>query len=352
MTPKESFVLKFLAHLSSQDLDHVHGDTDMARMFDRDTQNLTADSRTQRHFLVNLLATIMQQPPDSSILSTHLFNPGRVHNTFPLGSVHAHAVGPVHFDCGVQFTEDHDMIGAQPPLQDPASAHFVTLLSWGAFCLGHMFFNDVHATIYGPVMSHRGIDPRIGAVSDHAWLSTFMLMRAESCWRGLQLKAGLPADLRMLVLNQGLHNLLNTDSAKQADRQTFGSRQECITLESALRDVFYAAYNRRQAVPCTVFDCGFDRHFLHQPTICMLCGRSLIGLSFAADLSLVNAASQACMLHWPRDAVRTVEMSSDSCLVQARDADRGGGPTDSKPAAAAVPTVEQRGALDHACAWL
>ncbi len=352
MTPKESFVLKFLAHLSSQDLDHVHGDTDMARMFDRDAQKLTADSRTQRHFLVNLLATIMQQPPDSSILSTHLFNPGRVHNTFPLGSVHAHAVGPVHFDCGVQFTEDHDMIGAQPPLQDPASAHFVTLLSWGAFCLGHMFFNDVHATIYGPVMSHRGIDPRIGAVSDHAWLSTFMLMRAESCWRGLQLKAGLPADLRMLVLNQGLHNLLNTDSAKQADRQTFGSRQECITLESALRDVFYAAYNRRQAVPCTVFDCGFDRHFLHQPTICMLCGRSLIGLSFAAVLSLVNAASQACMLHWPRDAVRTVEMSSDSCLVQARDADRGGGPTDSKPAAAAVPTVEQRGALDHACAWL
>ena len=249
MTPKESFVLKFLAHLSSQDLNHVHGDTDMARMFDRDAQTLTADTRTQRHFLVNLLATIVQQPPDSSILSTHLFNPGTVHRTFPLGSVRADVVGGVHFDCGVQFTEDHDMVGAQPPLQDPASAHFVTLLSWGAFCLGHMFFDDVHPTIYGPVMSHRGIDPRIRADSDHAWLSTFMLMRVESCWRGLQLKAGLSADLRMLVLNQGLHNLLNTELAKHADRQTFGSKQECIALESAMRDVFYAAYNRRQALP-------------------------------------------------------------------------------------------------------
>ncbi|KAL0023291.1 hypothetical protein WJX77_003895 [Trebouxia sp. C0004] len=248
MTPKESFVLTFLARLSSRDLKHVHADTDMARMFDRDAHTLTADTRTQRHFLVNLVATIMQQPPDSSILCTHLFHPGTVHNTFPLGSVHAHVVGGVHFDCGVQFTEDHDMVGAQPPLQDPASAHFVTLLSWGAFCLGHMFFDDVHATIYGPVMSHRGVDPRIGGVSDHAWLSTFMLMRVESCWRGLQLKAGLPADVRMLVLNRGLHNLLNTDSAKQADRQTFGSRQECIALESALRDVFYGAYNWRQVM--------------------------------------------------------------------------------------------------------
>ncbi len=80
----------------------------------------------------------------------------------------------------------------------------------------------------------------------------------------------------------------------------------------------------------------------------MLCGTRL---SCAADLSSVNEASQTCMLHWSRDVVRLVQMSSDSCLVQARDAGRGGGPADSKPAAAAVPTVEQRGALDHACAW-
>ncbi|KAL0055748.1 hypothetical protein WJX82_004037 [Trebouxia sp. C0006] len=201
MTPKEGFVLKFLAHLSSQDLNHVHG---------------------------------------------------RVRRTFPLGSIRADVVGGAHFDCGVQFTEDHDMVGAQPPLQDPASAHFVTLLSWGAFCLGHMFFDDVHATIYGPVMSHRGIDSRIRAALDHAWLSTFMLMRVESCWRGLQLKAGLSTHLCMLVLNQGLHNLLNTEAAKQADRQTFGSKQECVALESALRDVFYAAYNRRQEMQAEV----------------------------------------------------------------------------------------------------
>ena len=136
MTPKEGFVLKFLAHLSSQDLNHVHGDTDMACMFDRDAQSLTADSRTQRHFLVNLVATIMQQPPDSSILSTHLFNPGRVRRTFPLGSIRADVVGGAHFDCGVQFTEDHDMVGAQPPLQDPASAHFVTLPKLGSLLPG------------------------------------------------------------------------------------------------------------------------------------------------------------------------------------------------------------------------
>ena len=103
---------------------------------------------------------------------------------------------------------------------------------------------------------------------------------------------------------------------------------------------------------CTSFDCGSDRHFLHQHTICMLCGRSLMSLSFAAVLFPVSAANQACMLDWPRDVVRTVEVSSDSCLVQARDAGGGGGLANSKPAAAAVPTVEQRGALDHACAWL
>ena len=251
MTPQEEFVLKFLANLSSQQLEHVHADTDLACMFDRAARTLSADSRMQRHFLVNLLAAIMQQPLDSSILYTHLFNPGNVRNSFPLGSVHPQPVGGVHFDCGVQFTADHDMVGAQAPLQDPASAHFVTLLSWGAFSLGHMFYSDVHATIYGPVMSQRGIDPRIAAATDHAWLSTFMMMRVESCWRGLQVKAGLSADVRMLVLNQGLHDLLNTDAAKQADRRTFGSRQECVYLESALRDIFYAAYNGRQVFPTT-----------------------------------------------------------------------------------------------------
>lgn len=245
MTPKEEFVLHFLANLSSQQLDHVHADTDMAHTFDRATEDLSAETRSQRHFLVNLLAYIMQQPPNSSILSTHLFTPGKVHGSFPLGSTYGHPVGQVHYDCGVQFTEDHDMVGAQPPLQDAASAHFVTLLSWGALSLGHMLFSDVHATIYGPVMSHRGIDPRIAAATDHAWLSTFMLMRVESCWRGLQLKAGLSGDLRMLVLNGGLHNLLNTLPAEQADRQTFSSRQECVALETALRDVFYTAYNSR-----------------------------------------------------------------------------------------------------------
>ena len=245
MTPKEEFVLLFLAKLSSQQLDHVHHDTDMARMFDRTSQRLPSDDRMQRHFLVNLLASIIQQPPDSSILQTHLFTPSSVHGSWPIGSTYGHPVGGVHYDCGVQFSEDHQLIGAQPPLQDPPSAHFVTLLSWGALTLGHMFFQDVHAGIYGPVMSHRGIDPRIDAPTDHAWLSTFMFMRVESCWRGLQLKAGLSGDLRMLLLNRALHEIVANNAVTAADRQAFGSRQLCAAMETALRDIFYAAYNAR-----------------------------------------------------------------------------------------------------------
>ena len=247
MTPKEEFALLFLAHQSSQQLHHVHADTDMARMFDRITHDLPADSRQQRHFLVNLLATIMQQPPDSSILCTHLFTPGLINQTWGLGSTRNAIVGNGHYDCGVQFTEDHNMVAARAPIQDPSSAHFVTLLSWGALVLGHMLFSDVHAAIYGPIMSPRQIDPRIAAATDHAWLSTFMLMRVESCWRGMQLKAGLSGDLRMLLLNRGLHDLLNAIPAL-ADRQTLSSTQECTAFESALHDIFYGAYNSRQAI--------------------------------------------------------------------------------------------------------
>ena len=94
-------------------------------------------------------------------------------------------------------------------------------------------------------MSQRGIDPRIAAPTEHAWLSTFMLMRVESCWRGLQLKAGLFGDMRMLLLNTGLHELVVNDAAVAADRQAFGSRQECAAMETALRDIFYAGYNAR-----------------------------------------------------------------------------------------------------------
>ena len=243
MTPKEEFVLLFLAKLSSQQLDHVHHDTDMARMFDRTSQRLPSDDRMQRHFLVNLLALIIQQPPNSSILQTHLFTPSSVHGSWPIGSTYGHPVGGVHYDCGVQFSEDHQLIGAQPPLHDPPSAHFVTLLSWGALTLGHMFFQDVHAGIYGPVMSHRGIDPRIDAPTDHAWLSTFMFMRVESCWRGLQLKAGLSGDLRMLLLNRALHEIVANNAVTAADRRAYSSRGECAAMETALRDIFYAAYN-------------------------------------------------------------------------------------------------------------
>ena len=245
MAPKEEFVLLFLAKLSSQQLHHVHHDTDMARMFDRTSQRLPTDDRMQQHFLVNLLASIVQQPPDSSILQTHLFSPSRIRGSWPIGSTYNSPVGGAHYDCGVQFSEDHQLIGAQPPLQDPPSAHFVTLLSWGALTLGHMLFQDVHAGIYGPVMSQRGIDPRIAAPTDHAWLSTFMLMRVESCWRGLQLKAGLSGDMRMLLLNRALHEIVASNTATAADRHAFGSRQECAAMETALRDIFYAAYNAR-----------------------------------------------------------------------------------------------------------
>ena len=140
MTPKEEFVLLFLAKLSSQQLEHVHHDTDMARMFDRTSDRLSTDDRMQRHFLINLLASILQQPPDSSILRTHLFSPGSIQGTWAIGSTYNQPVGGPHYDCGVQFTQDHELIRAQPPLQDPPSAHFVTLLSWGALTLGHMLF--------------------------------------------------------------------------------------------------------------------------------------------------------------------------------------------------------------------
>ena len=245
MTPKEEFVLLFLAKLSSQQLTHVHGDTDMARLFDRTSHTLPTDDRMQRHFLVNLLASILQQPPHSSILQTHLFNLSRVRGSWPIGSTYNHPVGGVHYDCGVQFSEDHELYRARPPLQDPPSAHFVTLLSWGALTLGHMLFQDVHAGIYGPVMSQRGIDPRVAGPTDHAWLSTFMFMRVESCWRGLQLKAGLSGDMRMLLLNRGLREIVASHAATVADRQAFGSSQECLAMETALRDIFYSAYNAR-----------------------------------------------------------------------------------------------------------
>ena len=189
----------------------------------------------------------MKQTSDHSILFTHLFNPGSIYNTWPLGSSHQHVIGGVHYDCGVQFTEDHIMTYAQGPLQDAPTAHFVTLLSWGALCLGHMLFPEVHGAIYGPVMSHRTIDTRIAAATDHAWLSTFMHMRVESCWRGLQVRAGLSGDTRMLILNQGLRGLLDSPAAVAADRQTFGSRQDSVAFENALRDLFYSAYNHRQA---------------------------------------------------------------------------------------------------------
>ena len=233
MTPKEEFVLLFLAQLSSQQLQHVHQDTELARMFDRTSQGLAPDTRMQRHLLVNLLASIMQQPADSSILQTHLFTPSRLVGSWPIGSTYNHPVGQVHYDCGVKFTEDHELIGAQPPLQEPPSAHFVSLLSWGALALGHMLFQDVHAGTYGPVMSHRGIDARIAAPTDHAWLSTFIFMRVESCWRGLQIKAGLTGDMRMLLLNSALHRMLTDNAAITANRQTFASRQECTAAEIA-----------------------------------------------------------------------------------------------------------------------
>ena len=242
MTPKEEFVLLFLAKLSSQQLAHVHSDTDMARMFDRTSHTLPNDDRVQRHFLVNLLASIVQQPSDSSILQTHLFNPSTVRGTWLIGSTYNPGA---HYDCGVQFSQDHETYRARPPLQDPPSAHFVTLLSWGALTLGHMLFQDVHAGIYGPVMSHRNIDDRVAGPTDHAWLSTFMFMRVESCWRGLQLKAGLSGDMRMVLLNRGLHEIVANHAATAADRQAFGSSQERVAMETALRDIFYAAYNAR-----------------------------------------------------------------------------------------------------------
>lgn len=245
MTPKEEFTLLFLAKLSSQQLAHVHNDTDMARMFDRTSHTLPTDDRMQRHFLVNLLASIIQQPPDSSILQTHLFNPSRMCDSWPIGSTYNNPVGRVHYDCGVRFSEDHEPDGARTPLQDPPSAHFVTLLSWGALTLGHMLFQDVHANIYGPVMSPREMDPRIAGPTDHAWLSTFMFMRVESCWRGLQLKAGLSGDMRMAFLNRGLREIVANNAATAADRQAFGSSQERVAMETALRDIFYAAYNAR-----------------------------------------------------------------------------------------------------------
>lgn len=235
-------MLLLLAKLSSQQLDHVHGDTDMARMFDRTSHTLPTDDRMQRHFLVNLLASIVQQPPDSSILQTHLFDPSRVRGTWLIGSTYHPGA---HYDCGVQFSEDHEMYRARPPLQDPPSAHFVTLLSWGALTLGHMLFQDVHAGMYGPVMSDRSIDPRVAGPTDHAWLSTFMFMRVESCWRGLQLKAGLSGDMRMVLLNRGLHEIVANNAATAADRQAFSSSEERMAMEIALRDIFYAAYNAR-----------------------------------------------------------------------------------------------------------
>ena len=59
------------------------------------------------------------------------------------------------------------------------------------------------------------------------------------------MKAGLSGDMRMLLLNRGLRDVVTSHAAIAADRQAFGSRQECIAMETALRDIFYAAYNAR-----------------------------------------------------------------------------------------------------------
>ena len=244
LSPQQQHILVFLSSMSSQDLDHVHPDTDVARMFDRSNRNVEPDALAQRHFLMNLLSAVMQLSADTSILCTHLYRPGQIHHTWPLGSKHRR-VGGVHFDCGVQISEDYEMLDAQPPLQDPASVYFVTLISWGAFVLGHMLFQKNHAEMYGPVMSHRHIDDRIPGDTDHAWLSKFMLIRIESCWLGLQYKAGVTADLRSLVLNRAVEELLSAASVSQADRQVFANNEERKAFEVALRDAFYVAYNGR-----------------------------------------------------------------------------------------------------------
>lgn len=245
LSPQEQHILVFLSHMSSQDLGHVHPDTDMARMFDRTSTNLDADALEQRHFLVNVLAAVIQLPPGRSVLATHLLSPGQLYHTWPLGSTKHCRVGAVHFDCGVQLSEDYQMIDAQPPLQDPASVYFVTLISWGAFVMGHMLFEENHASMYGPVMSLRNIDDRIPGATDHAWLSKFLLMRIESCWLGLQYKAGVSADTRMLVLNRALQELLTAVPVSQADKQVFANNEERKAYEAALRDAFYVAYNGR-----------------------------------------------------------------------------------------------------------
>ena len=137
------------------------------------------------------------------------------------------------------------MIDAQPPLQDPASVYFVTLVSWGAMLLGHMFFDENHAAMYGPVLSQRDIDDRIPGPTDHAWLSKFMLTRVDSCWLGLQYKAGISADVRLLVLVAAVQQLLQAGPVVEADKQVFATNEERKAYEAALRDAFYVVFNAR-----------------------------------------------------------------------------------------------------------
>ena len=253
MSPQHQRVLEFLCNQSSQDLGHVHPDTDMARMFDRSNTQLSADALAQRHFMINLLAVVLQLPPDSSVLSTHMFAPGDLYHTHPLGSTRNTRVGHVHYDCGVRLSEDFEMIDAQPPLQDPASVYFVTLISWSSMVLGHMLFEENHAAMYGPVLSLREVDERIPGATDHAWLSKFMFVRIESCWMGLQYKAGISADPRLLVLVAAMQKL-HTGPVTQADKRVFATNDECKTYEAALRDAFFEVFNARYVILCVESD--------------------------------------------------------------------------------------------------
>lgn len=245
MPPQHQRIFEFLCNQSSQDLQHVHPDTDMARMFDRSKTDLDADATAQRHFLINLLAVVLQLPAGSSVLSTHMFTPGDIHHTHPLGSTRNSRVGRVHYDCGVQLSEDYEVIDAQPPLQDPASVYFVTLVSWGSMLLGHVFFEENHAAMYGPVLSPRDVDTRIPGATDHAWLSKFMFTRIESCWLGLQYKAGISADSRLLVLVAAMQQLLQAGPVILADKHVFATNDERKAYEAALRDAFFEVFNAR-----------------------------------------------------------------------------------------------------------
>ena len=237
--------MAFLANKSPLESGHVHPDTQMAKILDRSSQDLEADSIMQRHFMFNLLAALVQLPRDSSILATHLYCPGQLQYTWPLGSTRHERIEFVHYDCGVRLSEDYEMLNAREPLQDPASAYFVTLISWGALLWSHTLFPESHTAMYGPVMSQRSIDDRIPGATDHAWLSKFILMRIEASWLGLQFKAGISADLRSLVLNRALEEMLLAPAVAQADRHVFASRNQRLPYETALRDAFFVAYNSR-----------------------------------------------------------------------------------------------------------